>query len=130
MTGTRRLLVELLDQATTRASPFATLSLTFLYPHRLDICKFADSVNPQLSAMTGPLDPAKGNAGIRSHHPVNENHPRVDVVYETFALSWVVGPSARSQSEAAGVGNLNCVIQVLSSEHTRHWAEELFAIGG
>src|SRR5580693_9279324 len=123
-------MVELLDQTTTRASPFATPSLILFYPHRLDICKFADSVNPQLPAMTGPLDPAKGNPRIGSHHAVNENHARVNVVYETFAFARVVGPSARSQSEAAGVGNLNGVIQVLGSEHARHWAEELCAISG
>ena len=71
------------------------------------------------------LDAAKGNAWIRSDHPIDERQPRLNLIDEQLALRRIVRPRARSKTKDGVVGYLNRFCHVFCAIERRHGAKQL-----
>src|SRR6267378_1546792 len=120
-------MVELSDQATIPApppQPFLTPYsypplLPLFHPHRLDICELPDSPGSQLPPVARPLYPSERYPWIRSHHPVDEHHPGVQLIDEFPLLGGIIGPGAGSQPKPAVVCDSNRIANVLRAQPAR-----------
>src|SRR6201998_4788078 len=98
-------------------------------PDGLGVCKFADAIRAKLTAVAGGLYAAKRYAGIARDHLVDEDHTGLKIVDELLALARIIGPGARTETEAAVIGDGDGFLDVLDAKQAGHRAEEFFAIG-
>ena len=67
--------------------------------------------------MSGPLHPAEWNTRIGSHHLINEDHARFELIDEVFFFALIVRPCARSEPKPAVIGDSNRFIHILHPEN-------------
>src|SRR6267378_3940171 len=106
------------------------LLLPLFHPHRLDICELPDSPGSQLPPVARPLYPSERYPWIRSHHPIDEHHPDVQLIDELPLLGGIISPGAGTQPKPAVIRDSNRLINVLRAKHTCNRPEHLFLVSG
>src|SRR5271166_6404414 len=99
-------------------------------PYRFDVREFAEAEGAELAAVAGGFHAAEGKTRVGSHHLIDENEARFEIVDEAIALRRIVGPRAGSQAEAAVIGYSDRFVDIFHAENTGNRSEEFFAVGG
>src|SRR5205807_7429064 len=119
-----------LSNSTRKADPSIITRLALLNPDGFDVCEFADAEGAQLAAVAGPLHATERQPRVGGYHAIDEHHAGFDLVDQAFAFLFVVGPGAGAQPKAAVISNANSVVQVFSTKHAGHRAEQFVAVRG
>src|ERR1700722_6557622 len=99
-----------------------------LDPNCLDVDELANPLHGEFASMPRILHAPERQARIGRHHLVEKNHSGIEFVDEPFRFRRIFGPSAGAEPEAAVVGDLESVIDILDAKYRRHWAEEFFLV--
>src|SRR5260370_38988515 len=88
-----------------------------LDPNCLNVHKLADPVLCTFSSVPRKLDTTERQARVGSHHLVQEDHAGIEFVDEPFGFRRIIGPSARTEPEAAVVRDLDGLIRILDAKN-------------
>src|SRR4051794_35789951 len=95
------------------------------HAHCLDVDEFAQPELAQLTPVTACLHTAKGEAGIRGNHAVDEYAARLELRREPLGLRAFSGPSAGAEAEPSSIRDSDRILDVACAQKGRERPEGL-----